>query len=329
MTSQQYDDKLMFKTAWLYYMDGLTQSEIAHRLHLSAAKVSRLLQRARDHGMVEIRLNHPLLGGYTELERQIETRFGLEEAIVANTDTDRETTKHNVGKAGAYYLERLLHGAFLLGVGMGRTLTYMLPYLSRHKPGEGVIVTIGGGYSLPERDTSAYNVSWRMANLLGARLEQLFCPLVVESAEARDLLLQDRRLSAQLERAAACDVVVISIGDLTEPIPLVELGYCHITEIEQLRAAGAVGEVMSNFYNLDGQLVFTPLNQRSIALSLDQLCRVPVTIALSSGPEKVAAILGALRSGCLNVLITDFATAEAVLELDEATRTDGSAKTRR
>jgi DNA-binding transcriptional regulator LsrR (DeoR family) len=314
------DEEVLVRVSWLYYFEDLTQQEIADKLNLSRPKVGRLLAKARQTGIIEIRLSPRINSLNLPLEDELEKRFGLKEAWVVDSGEDRDTLYRNMGRAGARFLERNLSDNFTLGIAMGTSVSAIVPYLHHRQVSRGTLITLSGGFTQPGHDTSGYNTSWPMAESLGARLEQLFCPLVADSQETRDAILGDPNMSRQLSRAAGVDMAIVSIGYVHMDMPLRRLGFCSRKDIEVLLEAGAVGEIITSFCDLDGNIIKSDLDERMIGLHIDELKKVPTTVAISGGLEKTKAILGALRTRCLDVIITDLRTAEAVLKLDDETR---------
>ncbi len=319
-TEQDPDFELMVKVAWLYYFGNLTQQDIAEKLNLSRPKIGRLLKKALDEGIVEIRLSPSVQSYSLSIENDLESRFGLREALVVNSAEDQPTLYDNLGMACARYLDRVLEPNFILGIGLGTTVRAIVPHISPRKSINGTLVTLTGGFSQPGHDTSNFNASWPLANLLNANLEQLYCPLVAQDKATRDAILLDRSLSGHLERATECNIAVVSIGYIHLDMALHRLEFCEREDVERLKEAGAVGELLVNFYDIYGNQIKTDLSDRMIGLSIDDLKKIPLTIAISGGIEKAAALLGALRTGCLNVLITDQKTAQMIVDMDDKTR---------
>ena len=314
------EEEVLVRVSWLYYFENMTQQEIADKLNLSRPKVGRLLAKARQDGIIEIRLSSRIKSLNLSLEDELEKRFGLKEAWVVDSGEDRDTLYRNMGRAGARFLERNLSGDFMLGIAMGTSVASIVPFLRRRPASRGTLITLSGGFTQPGHDTSGYNASWPLAELLGGKLEQLFCPLVADSKETREVILRDPNMSTQLSRAARVDMAIVSIGYVHMDMPLHRLGFCSRADIEELLDSGAVGEIITSFYDLDGEIVKSDLDDRIIGLRIDELRKIPTTVAISGGLEKTRSILGALRVKCLNVIITDQKTAEAVLKLDDETR---------
>jgi DNA-binding transcriptional regulator LsrR (DeoR family) len=309
------DRALLGKIGWHYYVDGLTQKQIGERLGLSRVKVLRLLQRARAEGVVEIRIA-PDVRLNTELARNLEDRFHLREAIVTDPAEDLEAL-HAIGRAGAQFLERSLSDDLVLGIGMGRTVSSIISHMIPRRFNSVLVRTLAGAYEKPGVHSNAYNIAWRLADLLDATCEQLYCPLIVPDKTTRTALLQDQTLRELLGSVSGCDMVLVGLGALDSDSPLIRLGYVSQNQLGLLRASGAVGEILGRFYDHEGTALRTEFDERTLGITLDELCQIPTVVALAYGPNKVSPMLGALRTGCVDVLITDRWTAEAVLVRDD------------
>ena len=312
-----YDDSraLLTRVAWLYYVEQLSQQEIGDRLRLSRVRVTRLLQRARDEHIVEIRIStstEPWLA----LERQLIERFGLRDAVVVPSDGGERLRQH-LGQAAAAYLERVLRADDVLGVGSGATLSEMPNYIRRGSHARCLVVELIGGLSRTDRSINPYDSSWRLAEALGARSEHLQVPAMVESAAIAQILLEDTVTRTALERAASCDVAVVGIGQLDSPIRA-SMDYLPPEALGRLAAAGAAGDILLRFYDAAGQPVATDFDDQVIGLTLEQLRRVPMVIGVAGGPDKAPAIAGALRGGLVDVIICDQAASVEVLALTRA-----------
>ena len=309
-----YDDTVgvLTRVAWLYYVEQLSQREIADRLRLSRVKVTRLLQRARDEHVVEVRIttaNEPCLA----TERQLMERFGLRDAMVVPSDGGERLPQY-LGQAAAMYLERVLHDNDVLGVGSGATLSEIPRHIRRGRQPDCVVVELIGGLSRTARSINPYDCSWRLAEALEARSEHLQVPAMVESAAIARNLLEDTVTRSALDRAARCDIAIVGIGQMDSPIRA-SMDYVPPEAIATLAAAGAVGDILLRFYDLSGKPVSAGFDDQVIGLTQDQLRKVPLVIGVAGGPEKTQAITGALRGRLVDVIVCDQPTARAVLAL--------------
>jgi DNA-binding transcriptional regulator LsrR (DeoR family) len=302
---------LLIRVAWLYYVDQLNQQEIADRLRLSRVKVTRLLQRAREENIVEVRIAHATMPCLAT-ERRLVERFGLCDAVVVPAD-DGERLRQHLGQAAATYLERILRDGDVVGIGSGATLSEIPAFISCGPHPRCVVVELIGGLSRTERTINPYDCSWRLAEALGARSEHLYVPAMVENATIVEILLEDSETRAALERAARCDIAIVGLGQLYSPIRA-SMDYVPRPALDRLAKAGAVGDILLRFFDAHGRPVPADFDDQVIGLTLAQVRQVPLVIGVAGGLEKTAVIAGALHGGLLDVIVCDQATATAVLE---------------
>jgi DNA-binding transcriptional regulator LsrR (DeoR family) len=304
-------DDLMVAVAWMYYQDGLTHQEIADQLGLSRVSVTRLLQRARREGVVQVKITRPLPETY-RLALDLKRAFGLKEAVVVKTASAAEETLELIGQAGAEHLKETLCRDCRLGFGWSTTVSRMANYLERPaRPVQVRVCELAGSMSGHE---NPYSVSMRVAEMLGAALVSLPVPVLVNSEAAYRALMEEPSIRSALEEAPEVDIAFIGLGDVGPQCTLVRVGALTPEQMDDIRRRGAVGDILMRFYDLEGRYVPTPLEGRTIALKWEQILRIPYTVALAAGPQKTEPILGALRGGFVQGLVTDSETAARVLE---------------
>lgn len=306
--------RLMTKVARLYHVDNLRQTEIADQLDISQATVSRLLKRALDEGVVRINLSAP--GGiHADLESQLETIYGLKEAMVVESLPNDKQIMRDLGSAAAYYLNTTLKPNEVIGISswsatLLATVEAMMPIA---RPIGAQVIQILGGVGNPTAESNAVYIVNRLAALVQGQPILLPVPAVVSTAETRQLYLQDPSVCETIGRFASVTLALVGIGSVEPSDLLASSGNVFAAqEHEALAAQGAVGDVCLRYFDADGQPVQTPLNERVIGMELDQLRRVRRTVGIAGGERKLAAIRGALRGRLINVLITDLATAQAL-----------------
>jgi DNA-binding transcriptional regulator LsrR (DeoR family) len=305
-------DDLLARVAWLYYIDDLTQKEIALRFNMSRVKVTRLLKKAREKGMVEIRIAK-VRTSHLPLERSLRLEFDLSDAMVIPTSVRAEDLRPALGEAAAAYLNRVLRSGALVGLGMGRTLAEIPKYMGPRENGTCHFIEMVGGIGRG-LGFDSYKVSSLLADRCGGEVEHVYTPVIVETAAARRTLLSDPQIQSVLDRATRSDLALVSVGTVDLDSFLFQAGYCDEAGIEALQERGAVGDVLGRFFDIQGQPVPSPVEDRLIGLSLDELKRIQMVICVAGGSPKVGSILGALQGGYVDVLITDEETARAILE---------------
>lgn len=319
--------RLMTKVARLYYQQDMTQPEIAAQLDLSQATVSRLLKRAKQEQIIRITVNVPY-GAYPELEEALQRTYGLKEAVVVDSVEDDDQILRDIGMATAFYLETTLKQGEVIGISSwSATILAMVDAMHPvTRPSDVRLVQILGGVGNPSAEVYASRLIGRLATLVRGHATLLPAPGVVGSAGVRPILEEDRFVQEAVSLFDQVTLAFVGIGTVEPSGLLASSGNVFSTqELDMLREAGAVGDVCLRFFDSNGVPVSTPLNDRVIGMSLDQLRRVRRAVALAGGKRKLAAIRGALVGGLVNVLITDRFTAQHLIE-EKSLATDTAAR---
>jgi DNA-binding transcriptional regulator LsrR (DeoR family) len=311
---------LLVRVARLYYLRNLTHQEIADREGMSRIKVTRLLQEALQKNIVEFRIKDPKIDTL-ELEESFQSAFGLRQAIIAPTlQTDAEVYDV-LGRFAADFLNRHLRAHLSIGIGWGRTLNGMLPYLERSPYRDLRVVSLTGGLSANDRQPNPYDVASAFADRLKAGLHYPLLPAIVESEQTRKLLMKEKSIREMLALWTSIDIALISIGVIATDTGVYYSFADPTREAKRVMSLGAVGDILTSPFDEQGRLVDAGFSRRLIRIPFEDLKKIPIVAGIAGGRHKVKAILGALRSGYLNTLITDEETARQVLAL--ATETGG------
>lgn len=310
------ETRLLVKVSKMYYEEGLSQDEIILRLGLSRSKISRLLQQARDKGIVQIKVvspNHL----FSDLEYILEKRFGLLEALVveAHAGDAQESILRELGTAAAGYLERSVGASTIIGISWGSTLHSMVEALhANHIPGSKVVQIIGG-LGQPEAEVHATDLCHRLARALDGQLMLLPAPGIVVSQQAREVLVDDLYIQRTMAMFNSLDMAFVGIGAPAPDSVLVRnSAIINPDEMELMLEKGAVGDIALRFFDAQGQPIPSEIDKRVIGITLEQLKQVRRVVGIAGGPQKIRAILGALHGKLINILITDSITAERLLQ---------------
>jgi DNA-binding transcriptional regulator LsrR (DeoR family) len=316
MTIDPDEHRLLYRIAQAYYSNGQTQQEIARRFGLSRPKVSRLLQKARDARIVHITLVPPS-GGLADLERHVEERYSLEEVVLVRCSDphDSDLVALELGAAAADCLVRSLTEGSVLGLAWGRSILAMVDALPVHPFLDLTVVQVSGGLGPVGAVEHSAEVARRAAQKLGARLRLLPAPGIVSSVEAARALRDDYQISQVLNLAAQATVAVLGLGvPAPDSVLLRDGNIISPADLTSLQASGAVGDLALRYVDAEGRPVDLEFNERIIGLTLEQIARIPRVIGVAGGVAKREIVLAALRAGILDVLVTDQATAEGLLE---------------
>ncbi|MBI5960414.1 MAG: sugar-binding transcriptional regulator [Chloroflexi bacterium] len=313
---KQLDLRLLIKISKLYYEQGLTQQQISDRLHLSRPKISRLLQQAHDHGLIQISVTTPP-GSYTDLEQQLETQFDLREAVVVAVEAgaSQEVIARELGLAAAQYLYRTLENNDVIGVSWGLTLNGMVNALRPFEAQNTQIVQIIGGLGAPEAEVHATDIAQRFARLLGGKLTLMPSPGVVQNAQAQIAMMSDRQVQRAFEMFSEITLAFVGIGvPRATSVVLRDGSIMSPEQLAHVLVLGAVGDICLRFFDADGLPVPSAFDPLVIGITLAQLQQIGRVIAVAGGRDKLAAVRGALRGRLIHVLITDDQLAGELVE---------------
>jgi lsr operon transcriptional repressor len=309
------EDDLMARAARLHYEFDLTHAEVAGTLGLSRVKVTRLLKKARQSGLVQITVLTEL-SLFMALEEQLCSRFGLERAVVVPDCVSHERGPlSTVARGGATFLNQIVSDDAVIAVGMSRTVAEIPRWLGVVSPARVHFVSLvgasragGGGARSPYLATDA------LATAYSGTAEHLHAPVIVRSRSMAEELVLEPSVAEPLARAAGADAAVVGIGGIKDRADLGWAADVPGSEWEELTAAGMVGDIAGRFFDREGTLIDHEINHRVIGLTLDQIAAIPTRVVVAAGPAKVDPLLAAMLRGLPNVLITDASTAEALLK---------------
>jgi DNA-binding transcriptional regulator LsrR (DeoR family) len=305
--------RLLTKVARMYHERGMRQPQIAEQLHISQPRVSRLLKRAVEVGIVRTTVITPR-GVHSDLEERIEQAYGLTEVVVADTDeqADEQQVLRALGSAAAVYLETTLMGSERIGVSswsstLLATVDAMHP---RPTPVAEKVVQILGGVGNVTAQTQATRITGGLAKLTGATAVYLPAPGLLASGDMREMFNTDPNIQSVLRACDDLTMALVGIGSV-EPSPLLrESGNAFDeNELPALRDAGAVGDVCMRFFDEQGRHIPSGLDERVLGIGADRLRAVPRRVGVAGGARKFRAIRAAVRGGWVSVLITDLQVA--------------------
>ena len=308
-------NELKLKAAWLYFVEGHTQEQVAQQLEISRIKALRLLAAAREDGTVNISINSQAESLF-RLERDLEQHLKISEAVVVPASAQNEASiAAVVGHAtGRYISDRIFPGS-AIGVGWGATLKVCMQALSWREIEDVTVVSLLGALMNATADNPSA-VSWRLADFYKTKLYQIAAPVFVPSADLARQLWSIAGFMEIRERARRVDIALVSVGSMGEEASIFRRGILDRTEMTALAAAGAVGDVLCHFVDEAGQVIDHPINQRVMAVSPLDLRSAGRVVISSGGAAKARAIRAGIAATGASVLITDLSAARALLALD-------------
>ena len=316
MTSDPVIQRLI-KVARLYYMYNLSKQQIAEKLKISRPGVSRLLQEARDRGIVRIEVVDPA-GNGAELEKRLAERFGLKKVILVPSEgADDRELKRRLGMASAGFLDACVHDGAVLGISWGSTMQELVRHLKPRRLKNLTVVQLLGGIARAEYDTHAAEIALKCADAYRAVPFLLPVPAIVDNVSVKQALMSDNQIARVLDLGRRADTAVFSVGRLSHGCLMCKADYFRREEVDALLARKAVGDICSRIVSEDGRICSAELDARTIGIELDELRNKPFSIAVAGGPEKRSVIHAGLLGRFFNVLVTDEETAVDLLDAPE------------
>ena len=302
---QDYENILMNRAAWYYYMENYTQQNISDLLGVSRAKVISLLERARQNGVIQFRIRQEG-DRRIQMEQKLTDRFGLKDVFTVPGAGTLANLNESIAQAAAMYIIRRLGEDDFLNVGYGDTTSRVLNYLAMaaEKPLNVVSLTGGVSYYLPNANSNVFN----------ARLHLIPSPLLLSSPDLREAMRQEPVVEEIYRMIPLSHMSVVGIGSMSDQATIVKNGIFNANDFTVLKLQGAVGDILSHFMDKNGRLVSMDQEGRLMSTGLEDLRKLENVVGVAGGPSKADAILAALRGGYLDVLITDEETAQTLLD---------------
>jgi DNA-binding transcriptional regulator LsrR (DeoR family) len=300
----------------MYFIEQMTQNEIADVLGVGRVTVVRMLADARSRNEVKIAIESEL-AEIVRLERALESTFGLQQALVAPLSSpDADPVPAIAARTGSFLSETMRSG-MRVGVGWGRTLFNSLPFIGAKSLNDFRVISLLGGVGVARRFNPA-EFAWRFAQVFQGDGYLIPTPAVVDSVETKIALVERCGLQEIFSMADTLDAVLLSIGGIASATTFYRGGFLKEAEREALVARGAVGDLLFHFFDRNGDLVDHPVISLVMSVDVDRLRKAPIRILTSGGHEKTEALLGAMHLIAPTVLITDEESARRMLQAHAA-----------
>ncbi len=300
-----YEESLMIKIAWYYYFENMTQQNVANTLGISRMRVIKLLEKARQTGIIQFRLRKDG-EKRMKLERSLMETFHLKDAFIVPAAMDKSQVNAVVAEAASMYIAERLTENSLINMGYGDTPRRILNNLATIAESPITCISLTGGVSYYLPDTRS--------NVFNAKLHLIPTPLLASSKEMADAMRHEASVTEVSRMISLAQLTVVGIGSMHETATIFKSGILNRNDFLYLQMQGAVGDLLSHFIDCDGKLIDTPLESRLISTSLPKLKELQNVVGVAAGDVKVNAIRAVLRGGYLDVLITDDQTASQLLD---------------
>lgn len=312
------ETNLLTEISVAYYQDGATQEEISKKFAISRAKVGRLLKQARDEGIVEITVKyHPVFSA--KVEQRLIERFNIKRALIALDQPNENLQRQQVANLVANYLSNSLKNGMVVAIGQGRNVSSVAHHSGVITQRDVKFVCSIGGIHPRGGQFNADHICRQFAKKYGGSSETLYAPAYAVNREQKLAFMQNETVKQTLDLARKADVALVGIGDMSENSYMVDLGWFTPEEVVQSRLQnGVVGDFAGyDFFDIQGGIAKTVMSDRIIGLGIEEFRPISEVVAIASESTKPLSLLGALRTGAIDVLATSVSNALTILNLDE------------
>lgn len=301
-----YEEALIIKTAWYYYLEDMTQQKISELLGISRMRVIKLLEKARATGIIQFKIRED---GATRmaLEQQLARRYGLKDTFIVPTNPEDECINETVARAAAMYISDRITKEDFINIGYGDTPSRILNNLATMAEFPVSCVSLTGGVNCYLPNT--------MSNVFNAKLYLMPSPLIASTKVLADAIRSEGSLTEISRMASLSKITVVGIGSMSENSTIIKSGILSKNDLLYMQMLGAVGDVLSHFIDKDGNPVNADIEDRLISAPLSELKDLKNVIGVAAGSHKVSAISAVLRGRYIDVLITDENTALQLMEI--------------
>ena len=306
-------ESIVIEAAWLYYHDGLNQSEIATHLGVSRATIVNYLQEAKERGFIRISLAPDAFTTH-RLAQEMREAFGLQAAfVVPDGIGGDEDALLRVARGAAEWLPSLLTSGDRLGVSWGRTVYEVAEAMAQSQTTDITVSQLVGSMATPYGFTAEI-CSAHMATRLGAKLINLHAPAVLSDPDLAARLRAEPIIRDQIDALSHCNKAIFAAGSCDHSSHIVGSGVASHDDLERYIAKGAVGVLCGRFIDANGIFIHDALDDRIIGVELDKLLGLDIGLLVSVGADKVHPMLAAIAGGYVTHVVTSEGTATAMLK---------------
>ncbi len=314
------DVRLIVKCCAKHFCEGISQHQIAMQLGISHPTVCRLIKQGRDMGIVRTEVINPLEQEEQNaiLERRLEKHFGIKEAVVTWDKSEIHQQKQEVGRVAADYLRRVMGRSSVVGVSMGTSLQALHNATQTQNVGRHTFIPLLGGVGQNLLEVQPNELVASYAQKFGGKAIFLHAPAFVTNPIVKESLLKEASTQEVLSAYERMNICVVGIGSPhNENCVLMQAGFYDKQTIDHLFSMGMVGDICMQFFDIAGNHNRFEINKQVFGFEIDRLKKVERSIGLASGVDKTKSVIGALRAGLINVLITHHTLANSILEFEE------------
>ena len=292
-SNYNYEEELMIKIAWYYYIENLTQQEIAKILGINRIKILRLLDKAKENGLITFQIRNSNAKRF-HMENTFKELFHLNDILIIPSVPSSDSLNDSLAQAASMYINQRI-----------KENSYINIAQRSESPINVISLTGGVNYYLPNTESNVFN----------ARLHLIPCPLILSSSFIMEELKKETAIQRISKMALISDFTVVGIGGVDTNATIIKNSILTPDDYLLFKKQGAVGDILSHFIDINGNLIDTDLEKRLMSPALTDIEKYNNVVGVAGGPHKIEAIYAVLTGKYLDVLITDENTATAVLDL--------------
>lgn len=304
--------QLATEIAKMYYLEHMTQEQIAKITHQSRPNVSRILSQCTENGIVEIRI-HDRMSTMPEVALKIKRRWNLENVFIASTSTNDDRTKKNIGELAAEYLITILRDDMYIGTTAGRISYYTARSISNPDSIRANVVQLIGDTKAVFSYDSGQGLASLYAQRLGGSCYVLQAPLLVKNKATKNVLLNSNIIGSCFSKYSSIDIAIMEI-DVPQlhrhTLPL--QSWLSQADMVQLNEVGATVSICGRYFDLDGYPCNANINERVIGINIGDLRNIPQRIGFASGIHLARATRSCLNASLLTTLFIDESLAKKI-----------------
>jgi DNA-binding transcriptional regulator LsrR (DeoR family) len=297
--------------AWLYYIDQMTQIDVAKAIGVSRASVVNYLQEARERGLVSIHFDQKSISE-TVISKSLQQKYGLTGCLVIPKTVEKSNLSERLGVAAARVLFSMLKSNDVISVAWGKTVLAAAQAIPHSQLENLTVVQVVGSFHSTVEFSPEFCTSV-LANRLNARCMNFLAPAILSSKGLKEELLKEEVLVNQFKTIKSSRIIVFGIGAIDHESTVATTGFLKESEIKGYLEKGSIGTTMGRMIDPNGQQIFTEIDDRMIGVGLDEIKDIPCRLAVAGGPQKVEVIRATLKGKYPTHLVTDYETATALL----------------
>ena len=318
------DKQIIIKIAKMHYLEGMTYNKISKKLNISNAYISKLLKVAKNTGIVEIRIvdNEKDSSEIRDLSIVLTSKFKLKDIFITS-DVEEDIVpivKRNIGEAASLYLYENLEENSKLGITWGTTISIAIDNLRNYKKRNIKVgcIQLLGNLSGITIEQYGVNIVTKASEIFGGDAYLINAPSVVDNNYIKEAIVSSLEVKRVFEQYGKINFSISGVGSLAELAnsTLYKKGYLTDEILKYFKENNIVGDVLLNFYTINGEILKTSFDERKVGISLKDYKKIPNKIVVSAGLYKAKAIYGAIKAGLVDILITDFRTAKELRKLN-------------